>query len=296
MATSLSKYLIGNCVMPSSPNICPKSYQGLQFYGNGILDNICIKNYVQSDNVIKNESLSINPDWTPDILFMTVFNHTTNSANVFGLTQSQTKFNISRQEVGSDVVKTVGILEPNITSFLDYLCESGKYYNYLIQAQNDTQLSDFIISDVIKTDFFGVYLLNASDIDNYTNNDDLECFKLDSNCTVAAVSNNADITEFNNFTKFSNYFIGDKNYLSGSVVSMLTYWDGDDEITWSKEHLEDFRKLINNGQEKIMKFKNGKIIRIVTFNSNTESMSYVYEDIQNQPVDVTFGFRECREV
>lgn len=296
MATDKNKYLIGSSTIYNTP-MAFTSYQGLQFNGNCILDNICIRNIVQTDTIAKSEDMSIEPDWTPDVIFKTVFNYTTDSANVFGLLQSQTKFNLGRQEVGSDVIKNVAILDPNITSFIDYKVEGQKSFNYYLSAKNDTQLSEPLVTDLITTSFFGVYLLDASDIDDYTNNNDVICFKLDFNATVAAVSNNADVTTYRSYQKYDQYYIGNTNYLSGSVTSLLGYWDENgDDVTWSPFYLEQFRSFINNGQEKIMKFKNGKTIRVVTFNSNTESMSYVHEDVQNQPTDITFGFRECADV
>jgi hypothetical protein len=152
MATK-NKYLMGSSTI-NTPNVSSTSYNGLQFNGQGVLDNILVRNYVQTDSVAVNESISETPNWTKDIVFLTVFNKTTDSANVFGMTQPQTKWNISRQEVGSDVVKTIAILEPNINSFIDYKVEGNKTFQYLIQAQNDIQLSSPIISDSIKTTFY----------------------------------------------------------------------------------------------------------------------------------------------
>ena len=296
MATNSNKYLMGSSTI-NTPNVSSTSFNGLQFNGQGVLDNICVRNYVQTDAEATNESISETPDWTKDVIFLTVFNHTTDSANVFSLNSPQTSWVVSRQEVGSDVVKTIATLEPNVNSFIDYKVKGNATFNYLIQAQNDAQLSSPIISDSLETSFFGVYLIDAVSIDSGVNNSDVECYKLDFNTSVGSVSNNSNITTFKNYTKYDSYFIGNTDYLSSTVTSLLAYWDGNNQITWNAEYLDKFRSFINNKQEKILKFKNGKVIRCTTFTSDTESFNYTFENGISEsgsfePTTVTFGFRE----
>lgn len=289
-------YLIGETSIKTS-NVVVKTYDGLQFNGEGILDNICVRNYVATIS----ESIIISkPKWTADVLFLTSFYETTNSANVFGLVEPQTLWNLGRQEVGSSVVEKVAVLPPNVTSFIDYKTEGGKTYNYLISAQNDTQLSNPLISEAIATTYFGVYLIEANE-DGETDNADIESYKFDLNCTVDNISNNADITTYRNYSKYDSYFIGDTDFLTGSVTSLLAYLDENEELQWSIEYLEKFRKFINNKKEKILKFKNGKAIKCMAFASNSESFSYQYiEGISNsgliQPINVTFGFKETGKI
>lgn len=296
----MSKYLIGTSIMPETPNLSLSSYQGLQFNGQCVLDNIWVRNYIQTDESANIVDISQPPDWTPDILFRTVFNHTLDSANIFGMLQPQTKWNISRQEVGSSIVKNIGILEPNINSFIDYKVEGNKIYNYLISAQNNMQISNPLITDNIKTSFYGVYLLNAADIDN--GSIDVEYYKFDYMSTVDKVSDNADITSFKNYTQYDNYSIGDRDFISGSVASLLFYVDDNNQVQWDADYLDKFRKFINNKQEKILKFKNGKAIRCITFSSDSESFSYDFTDAYYkdedliQPINVTFGFKETGKV
>ena len=292
----INEYLIGESDI-NTENVIPKKYLGLQFYGQGILDNICVRNCIktESENIIISK-----PNWTSDVIFLTVFNNTTNSSNVFGLLEPQTKWDLSRQEVGGTTVKKIAILPPNFNSFIDYTIEN-KTYNYLISAQNDTQLSNPLIIEGVKANFYGVYLLDAIAIDNGTDNNNIECYMFDFNTTVDKISNNATITSYNNYTKYNNYSIGDTDFLTGSVTSMLAYWDKNGELQWSANYLDKFRKFINNKKEKILKFKNGKAIRCVTFNSDNESFGYSFEEGVSsnglvQPITVTFGFRETGEV
>ena len=288
-------YLVGESEIDTL-NATPKTYLGMEFEGQGILDNIIVRKKVLTTS----ETIIISkPKWTTDVIFLTAFNETTNSSNVFGLLEPQTKWNLSRQEVGSSVIEKIAVLPPNVQSFMDYKIAGSKTFKYLISAQNDSQLSNPLITDEIETTFFGVFLLdgdNESVLDN-----DVECYKFDLNTTVDNISNNADITTYRSYSKFDNYFIGDTDFLTGSVTSMLAYLDENEELQWSVEYLEQFRKFINNKKEKILKFKNGKTIRCMTFSSNNESFSHQYlEGVSNtglrQPINVTFGFKETGKV
>ena len=290
-------YLIGD-VTVLTDNITPKTYTGMQFNGKSILDNICVRNYVQT---VASPLLVSKPTWTDDVLFQVVFNNTSTSTNVFGLLEPQTKWNLSRQEVGSDIIETVGSFTSDVESYIDYKVESNRNVCYFISAQNDSQLSNPIQTDPIMTIFYGVYLLDATSIDEGINNDNIECYKFDISCTVQSISNNADITTYRNYTKYDSYFTSDVDYLSGSITSLLYYVDENNDLQWSVDYLNKFRAFINNKQEKILKFKNGQAIRCVTFNSNTESFSYqtsdaVVDSRLLQPTTVTFGFRETEKV
>ena len=303
MATDSNNYLLGTSTMPTTPNITPTVYTGLKFNGAGILDNIVIRNYVQTDTEADAVSICATQNWSPDILFMTVFNHSTDSSNLFGLTAPQTKWHIDRQETDSNILTNIAELNPNISTFTDFKCEGGgKSYRYLISAQNATQISAPLISEDVVTSFYGVFLIDAVNVDNGANNTSVVCYSFDMNTVVSAVSNVGDSTLYHNYTQYDNYFINSTDYLVGTVTSLLAYYDGNKEIEWNAQYLDDFRAFINNKQEKIMKFKNGSCIRCVTMTSTSESMNHTFNDGivstsgQSQLPTITFGFRECGKV
>lgn len=296
--STINGYLMeSSTINTTDTGIHNQSYTGFTFNGNCILDSIYIQNYVKTDTQILNTSVNTLPDWTPDILFLASMNNTVDASNVFGLTQSQTKWILARQEVGKDTIVNIVELIPNITTFVDYKVAGMKLFQYLIYAANDNQLSAPLITDSIKTTFYGFYLLDAEAIDN--NEDYVETYKFDLNTTSDNIVGNNDFVSIKNFTSKDNVVIGKRDFLSGSITGILAYPDDTNEevgYSWDADYIDKFRTFIGNGKMKYFKMRNGKVLKVVTGNTS-ESFNVKFQDeVVSQIPTVSLHFQEVADV
>lgn len=280
-----------------------QSYTGFTFNGNCIIDSINILNYGKSDTEVLNTSVSTLPDWTPDVIFLASMNNTVDGSNITGLIDSPTSWSLYRKEVNGNELFKVCEVTPDVLSYVDYKCEAGgKEYEWYLFANSETQLSAPIVTEKYKPTFYGYYLIDSVDVDNYTNNNSVESYQFDLNLSSDKVQNNNSATFLQNFTKYDSAIILDRNFRSGSFTSMLipTGIDGQYDFeglqNWN-DYLENLRSFINNKKTKYMKDRSGKILKVLTINSSSNSIDYKYEDaIGLQPVNVTIAWTEISDV
>lgn len=279
--------------------IINKSYTGFKFNGNCILDSIIMYKDIKSEQDVLNTSVSTLPEWTPDVIFLASMNNTVDASNVTGLKDSPISWSLYRQEVNSDRIIKLADLPIATTSFTDYKIAGQKEFQYLLFAESATQQSNPIVTDVIKTDFYGIYLIDADAVDNGLDNDNVETYKFDLNTTVDKVTDNNNTVFLKNYTKYQVPVMFDTDFLSGSVTGILSYPDVNDEELgriWDADYIDKFRTFINNKKQKYMKFRDGKVIKVIT-SSEGEAFEYKFEDeMPSQVPTVTFFYQEVADV
>ncbi len=282
------------------PGIINRVYTGFKFYGDCVIDSITIYKEIKSDVDVEAISVSKLPQWLPDVVFLASMNGTVDGSNVTGLVDSPTKWSLYRQEFNGDKIIKIADLPINVTSFIDYKVAGKKKFQYLLFAETDSQQSKPILTDVLETTFHGVYLIDADAVDQGINNDSVETYKIDMNATVDKITDTNSTVFLKNYTRFQVPVMFDTDFLSGSVTGILSFPDeSDDNDTgrlWNADYIDQFRAFINNKKQKYMKFRNGKVIKIVTSGSG-ESMEYKFEDdMPSQVPTVTFFFQEVADV
>ncbi|AAK79089.1 hypothetical protein BJV85_002882 [Clostridium acetobutylicum] len=297
-------FLIGNSVSPrtsllSTPSAIKNSFTGLKFYGGYIIDSIFISKKVKSDIEIISETVCSLPEWTWDIVFLAAMNGTVDGSNITGIIEPPQKWLLYRKEEGVDCLYKVTELDLDTTSYIDYKVAGLKNVQYFLYAASTSMISAPIVFDKFNTTFCGYFLIDAEAVDN-GNVYDVETYHLDLNLSTEKVTNNNDVTFLKNYTKYDSVIFGNRDFLSGSINSILGYYNPDNdelEYTWDSDYIDQFRKFINNQKQKYLKFKNGKVIKVVTTSTNGVSFEYKFDDsISQQIPTVTVYYQEVSDV
>jgi hypothetical protein len=277
MATE-NGYLIGSETIFTS-NIIPQPYVGFKFNGNCIIDSIMIRNYTQTDKQILSDSVTIGvePDWTPDVLFLASMNHTVDASNITGMTVMPTKWSLYRHEINGDVLRKVCDVDMSIQSWIDYKVESGgKRYEYYLYAENDEQISSPVITDEIQPQFYGYFLIDCvkADSNNPLDNEMTDVFMFDLNLTQDKVTVNNDFTSLKTYNRFDQTVIGNRNFKTSGFTSLLMpkteigEYDFEGQTVWA-EFLDKLQVFLHNKQMKYLKDTTGKILKVTTEGSNS---------------------------
>jgi hypothetical protein len=185
-------------------------------------------------------------------------------------------------------------------SYIDYKAEAGgREYEWYLFANSETQISSPIVTSSFKPTFYGYYLIDSVDVDNYTNNDYVESYKLDLNIKSNQLTNNASVTFLQNFTKYDGVVMLPRNFISSSCTGTLIpinngEYDFEQNLNWN-DLADSFRAFLNNTQQKYLKLRSGKMYKVVTADvgSNNSTMNMKYTDeVEQQLLDVTFMWTE----
>jgi hypothetical protein len=276
-----------------------QSYTGFTFNGNCIIDSICIQNYGKSDTEVLNTSVSTLPDWTPSVIFLSSMNNSVEGSNITGLIDSPTSWSLYRKEVNGNELFKVCEVEPDVLSYIDYKCESNKTYEWYLFANSNTQVSSPIVTDKFTTNFYGYYLIDSVDVDDYTNNNSVESYMFDLNLSSDKVTNDNSMVRLQNFTKFDAIVIQNRNVRTGSFSSMLipkVNGEYDFEgISNFNDMLQGLKDFLHNQKSKYLKTRSGNILKVIT-EGNSSTFDYQYNDsIGVQPVTVTIYWTEVAE-
>ncbi len=286
----------------TNTNLHNQSHTGFTFNGNCVLDSIYIENETMDDTDILNTSVSILPEWTPNVIFLASMNNTVDASNVSNLTGSVTSWILYRQELNADIMYKVCEVTPNITSWIDYKAEGNKTYVYYIYAQSDTQISEPIITDEFKTNFYGYYLISSdADSSDPGINDNVQVFKFDLNVTSDKVINNNNAIYLKNFTKYDTVITLPRDFRSGSFTSSLIpfdingNYDFEGNLNWA-DYLESLHILLASSDYKYIKNREGQIIMVSTTNTSQTSHEHTFDEnltINGQKlINVTIYYNE----
>ena len=284
-------------------DIVEEAHTGFTFNGNCILDSVAIQNYAKTDAQVLETRVKTLPDWTPDMKFLASFNGTTDGSNVFGMTSSPTSWSLYRREYGGSVLTKVCDCDINVMEWTDYLCEGNKSYEWLIFAHSDEQISEPIITDVVKTSFYGYFLL-SSDADNINDsniNNNVEVFEFNLNLTSDKVTKNNDVTQLKTYGRFDKNIIGNRCFRSGTFTSVIipfddeNYYDFEAKMNW-RDYLEELDLFLSDKGYKYLKNRSGQIMKISTHGAGSDYDLQFTEDMaigeNNQQMNLTIYFNE----
>lgn len=289
-------------------NVIPTSHTGFKFNGNCIIDSVVIRNYQKTDTIIQNESVTIGviPEWTPDVLFLASMNNIVDASNVSGMTVMPNKWSLYRHEKDGDKLYKVCDVDMSINSWMDYKVKGNITYEYYLYAQNDTQISNPIITDQIKTTFWGWYLIDSigAESNDPLVNEAVETYKFDLNLQSSKITTNNDMTLLKNYSQFDTAVILDRNFRSSDFSAWLIPQLEDGEYDFEgatrfNDMVDNLKLFLHNKQNKYLKTRDGDIIKIITEGSNS-TVDYQYQDVLyvngNQPAVVTVYWTEIGTV
>jgi len=256
-------------------------YNKITFYGNNIIDDIHVQNRLYSDTEVQSLVINDVPSWDGYTIMLSQFNQSNLQAgNVVSLDSAITNWGIYRKAIDEEISKNLAIIDVGTTQYMDYTAQANKTYIYDIFPQTNTQIGEPLETANILADFYGVYL-----IDGDTN----EVYMFDLNLTTSDVTNEIDRTSYPNYTKYNGVTWGNRDFLKTSVTAYAGLSEIDDVFKSDINYIDDLRTFINNGKEKLFKFRSGQMLKVTTTN-----FKYKYTDELNiQPYQITFDIEEC---
>jgi len=258
-------------------------YDKITVYGNAIIDKLNIKSTELTNAQLLTIDITDTLGWEIDSLATGEFENTLDAGNITSLTSAMTIWEIVRREVGDTVLTSLAKVDKAILEYTDYLAQANKNYEYLVYPETATQVGQALLSPAILADFFGVYLI---DEDSET----VLFFDLD--IATDEITNETDMTEFQTYTKYNAYAFGDRDFLKGHIQATAGYFDTNGDLIYDLDYFENIKTIINNKKDKVLKFRNGQMIRVITSN-----FRYSYMDsIGEQLYTINFDFIEVGEI
>jgi len=168
--------------------------------------------------------------------------------------------------------------------YTDYLAQANKNYEYLIYPQTASQIGQALQTSAILADFYGVYL-----VDETTST----VFFFDLNVVTNAINNETDMTEFENYTQYNAFAFGERDFLKGTIQAMGGYMDYTTGLHINTlTYFDSLKDIINNKTSKILKFRDGRMMRVMTSNFKHTYM----DEIAEQPYTFTFDYVQSGDV
>lgn len=286
----LSGSFLGSSIF-YSPNLIPgqSPYNKLTLYGEGIFDNIWIRNRIESDNYINNLTIdNYNPMWDNDTVFWGDFEEENlNTGNVKYLTSPITKFIVNKRDVRKNIYTNIGEItntDADSYSVNDYKVANGEWYEYQILPKSDTELAEPLVSEQIQSDYYGWFLIDE---------DENVVYKFDLNLQPSGFTINQGLTQIETMNRFNTFIQDNKNFKSGSISAILSEELTETTLKQTPSFLDEFQDFIGNGRSKILKSRKGDMLKVMTSGFQRSLLS---NSIDDQIEVISFNFTECEEI
>ena len=262
------------------------AYDKVTLYGKQICDYI----YIQTDapnndafGCVDDEPI----DWGNTTSFYANFNDANSRlsagdskiiGNIDGYEVYRRKYN----EPNTEYVCTIQKSEENIGNLMiDYAVRNGAEYTYYLfpntkTTESGTPLSPFITNQLaIDVPYWSLLIVDETDEDNVFYLDKM--FKFELNLQVDDMSNNAQVSISQNFTKYPTLQYGASNYWSGSLSSLCGFIssNGIDYIQ-SVNMINELKSISSDTRRKFLKDISGNLWEVnvaAPINVSIENMS-----------------------
>lgn len=241
-------------------------YDTITVGGQMTIGNVWVKNVVLTDAEVNAIPLDEVPLWDSDTNLLATFQtETTGGGTVAGLVGAIENYDVFRREVGETTSVLLKTLDASATGFIDYTTEPNRQYDYEVQAYNSTERAEPFVSDTVSTNYFGFYIIDASD----DADDSRTVYYLRSNATTDGITNIKDNTKIETNNKFPSFLTGNRDYLEGTIQAIAGVPNNTTfKIDQTIDFLEEFREFINNGKPKFVKTRQGRTMRCYTHEPN----------------------------
>jgi hypothetical protein len=265
------------------PKPTKKTYNKIQYFGDITIDKVKIINYEMTDEELDNINVLNSLIWSPDTLFLAEFENGLGAGNVEHLNSPILSWQINRKEEKESTFKKLGVVDVNTVSFIDWKAQTDKNYTYDIIPITATEIGNALEVADISPYYTSWFLIDEQNNLSYE-------FYL--NFEGGDLENVTDFTVMDNYTKYPSFNIGKRDYVKGTVSFIIgdIVYDGLDQTV---ELLDNFKKFINNGKEKIFKSRKGNIWNVMTMNYKEKVLNNnLIEEIKT----IEFDFIESSEV
>ena len=270
------------------PSPVKKVYDSIQVFGGATIDKLQIENIEIDNETLTNIAISDRLIWNPTTILLAEFENNLIAGNVANLDSPVTKWQISRRESNSSVLKILGIVDVGVTEFVDYLCQANKTYIYEVNALTDTQISEAFVSEETNMSFYGWFLI-GNDLDGST-----YVYKMDLNVDFGGFQTEEDMTEYSTYIQYNAFAKGNRRFRRGTLTAIAgEIYSNGNSILQSVDYIDELQIRIQDISTKTLKSRKGDILKVKT---KGFSVTPLNNGIESQPYIVKFDFIECESV
>lgn len=265
------------------------NYDSVEIYGGSdgcIIDKLWGRNIPLSVSIIEHyNSDNYIPKWTTGETYMLAeYNNELDAGNVKGIKGTIEYWNIYRKKRGEDKLVFLKQLPRDAREYIDYTATRNNEYEYYLFAETKTEWSQPAISDRIKSQYYGYFMID-------TQNDII--FKINANVTNGNQVFNMNYTQYDTNTKYPSINLGNTRYMSSNAAGLIADQSGINRFDNPVSLLMAFRDFVYSKNSKLLKTPKGEIFNVF-ISDYTEAV--INSSIANVPMLSQFNYTEIGPV
>ena len=207
-------------------------------------------------------------------------------------------FSIYREIEGTNNLVYVARLDEGALSVVDYGVVNNTNYRYYIFQEDDSAVSEAVISNNVQTCWWDWSLVDLipSDEDNLYYVDDSNIWKFDLNLSSASTNNTMSTTVYDSLAQYPKVSVGNTNYSTGGITCLLgsISRDGSSALTYQEPAvlMDLWKAFCSNGRMKLLKDRKGNAY-LVAITSNSSQIDDV---LSEQPNTITFNWVQVGDI
>ena len=207
-------------------------------------------------------------------------------------------FSIYREVEGTNNLIYVARLDEGALSIIDYGVVNNTNYRYYIFQEDDSAVSEAVISNNVQTCWWDWSLVDLipSDEDNLYYVDDSNIWKFDLNLSSASMTNTMSTTVYDSLAQYPKVSVGNTNYSTGGITCLLgsISRDGSSALTYQEPAIlmDLWKAFCSNGRMKLLKDRKGNAY-LVAITSNS---SQIDDILSEQPNTITFNWVQVGDI
>lgn len=207
-------------------------------------------------------------------------------------------FSIYREVEGTNNLIYVARLDEGSLSVTDYGVVNNTNYRYYIFQEDDSAVSEAVISNNVQTCWWDWSLVDLipSDEDNLYYVDDSNIWKFDLNLSSASMTNTMSATVYDSLAQYPKVSVSNTNYSTGGITCLLgsISRDGSSALTYQEPAvlMDLWKAFCSNGRMKLLKDRKGNAY-LVAITSNS---SQIDDILSEQPNTITFNWVQVGDI
>lgn len=261
-------------------------YNKITLYGEQTCDYL----YIQSDAPAEGEFSYVNDEpleWGDSTTLYANFSDKERPLNagdseIVGSIEGYEVYRRKYNESHAEYIGTVQKSNNNaVDLMIDYAVKNGVDYTYYLYpnvetSQSGTQLSPFVTKQLsIDCQYWSLFIVDETDEENVFYLDKM--FKFELNLQVDDMTNNAQVSIVQNFTKYPTVQYGSANYWSGSLSSLCGFISSNDvDYIQNTNMINELKSISSDTRRKFLKDIDGNLWEVnvsAPINISTDSMT-----------------------
>ena len=207
-------------------------------------------------------------------------------------------FSIYREIEGTNNLVYVARLDEGALSVIDYGVVNNTNYRYYIFQEDDSAVSEAVISNNVQTCWWDWSLadLIPSDEDNLYYVDDSNIWKFDLNLSSASMTNTMSTTVYDSLAQYPKVSVGNTNYSTGGITCLLgsISRDGSSALTYQEPAIlmDLWKAFCSNGRMKLLKDRKGNAYLVAITNNSSQ----IDDVLSEQPNTITFNWVQVGDI